>query len=135
MFQRGTRHGVFANEREFILLLRSCNRLRLSKLYSCRPSTPQDTLEMMTHLSYFFAHALCERFPSNDNRFQALDPQLEIPAALHPASSQSVSPADQGSSRTHIKTDSQATIRGPTHSTMMVGVVRRLSRAIHLLLD
>jgi hypothetical protein len=130
MFMRKTEHCVLANEHEFILVLRQGNHLQLSKRYSSQPSTPEDTLEMMTHLSYFLAHGLCRRYPSNDD-------DAEVPAwppknttAPDTASSHSVSLAYQGSSRTHAKTESQATIKAPAQSTMMVGVARRTSRPI-----
>jgi hypothetical protein len=128
MARRKTRHCVLANEQGFILLQRSSHDLLLSKLYSCRPSTPEENLEMMTDLSFFIAHALCERFPSNDNSFQPPDPLPATPAASDTPSSSSASSPNTGTSRTHAKTDSQATIRGPVDATIMVRVVQRTSR-------
>jgi hypothetical protein len=129
MFRRKTEHCVLANEDEFILVLRQGNRLLLSKRYSCCPSNEEDTLEMMTHLSYFLAHGLSRRYPSNDNDVEAPAWPPKNTAALDTASFHTVLLANQGSSRTHTKTDSQATIKAPAHSTMMVRVVRRISRS------
>ena len=135
MFSRNTEHCILANENEFILILRQGNRLQLSKLYSCRPSNEQDTLEMMTHLSYFLAHGICRRYPSNDDDMQAPAWPPEDTAALDTAPFHAVSLANQGSSRTHAKTDSQTTIKAPEQSTVMVRVVRRISRSISSPLD
>jgi hypothetical protein len=132
MARRKTRHCVLASEQGFILLQRSNHDLLLSKLYPCRPSTEQETLDMMTDLSFFFAHALCERFPSNDDSFQPPDPLPATPAlsdAASSSSSSSPSSSNAGTSRTHAKTDSLATIRGPGDATIMVRVAHRTSRA------
>jgi hypothetical protein len=77
---------------------------------------------MMTPLSYFLAHALCERFPINDNDFRALDPLPALPAVPDTASSHSASSANKGTSRTHAKTGSQATVKGPVDTAIMVRV-------------
>ena len=134
MFRRKTEHCVLTNEDEFILVLRQGNRLLLSKRYSCCPSNREDTYEMMKHLSYFLAHGLCQRYPSNDDNVEAPAWPPKNTAALDTASFHSVSLANQGSSRTHAKTDSQATIKAPAHSTMMVRV-RRISRSSRSPLD
>ena len=122
---RKTDHCILANEREFILLHRSGNTLLMSNVYTATPSTTSLTLDMMTHLSYFIAHALCERFPSTGNsyRLPALLPpgnHAELGAASSSSSSSSVSSANPGTSRTHSRTDSQATIRGPVNTAVMV---------------
>ena len=95
----------------------------MSNVYTATPSTTSLTLDMMTHLSYFIAHALCERFPSTGNsyRLPALLPpgnHAELDAAS--SSSSSVSSANPGASRTHARTDSQATIWGPVNAAVMV---------------
>jgi hypothetical protein len=77
---------------------------------------------MLMHLTYFLAHALCERFPTNDNDMQ---PPVWLPrntAALETAPSQSIPLTNQGRSRTHAKTESQAMIRGPVGATITVRV-------------
>jgi hypothetical protein len=128
---RNVRHCVLANEREFILLLRSSHDFLLSKRYSFHPSTLQETLETMTHVSYFLAHALCERFPVNDDDFQLPDPLPSIHAASDTpssSSSSSLSASSAGTSRTHARTDSQVTIRGPVNAAMMVSFSVNLTR-------
>ena len=119
MVRHHSEHCVLANEHEFILIVRSGNCLQLSKSYLCQPSTPEETREMMMHLSYFLALGLCKRYPFNDIDVKAAALPQEI-ATSNTASSPPASTAKQGTSRTHAKTDSQATIRGPVNTAMMV---------------
>jgi hypothetical protein len=122
MVMHRSEHCVLANERGFILVVRSGHCLQLSKAYSTRPSTPEETCEMMTHLSYFIALGLCKRYPFNDKDVIAASPPPGKAANPNTASSSSAPSAKPGTTKTHAKTDSQATIRGPVNATMMVRV-------------
>jgi hypothetical protein len=119
MFQTNTRHSVFFNEKGFILCLRHQGTLFLSQHYECASQSPHVCLSTMTHLAYFLAHAMSERFPSMDSYTPAAFPSVPTDTlSLNPSSIR-----DPGKPPSRGRTASETTITG-RHSAAGLGLFK-----------
>jgi hypothetical protein len=94
------RHGVFFNEKEYIVCLRKANTLFVSQVFEVNKS--------LDHLAFFIAHAMSERFSDGVTPLVYRSPGptdlLNTPDTL-----QEVDSPDQRNNR-HGRTDSNVTI-------------------------